>query len=69
MLVKKMQFRCDKLGQQSNDIMYQRGYGYIWEAQDLIEMDTFLYEFSLTILDSEIQMWNTEVAQQPSHTI
>ena len=24
-----------------------------------------LYEFSLTLIDSEIQMWNTEVAQQP----
>ena len=45
--------------------MYQNGYGYIWEAQGWIEVDTFLYEFSLTILDSGIQMLNTEVSQPP----
>ena len=45
-------------------MLYQHGYGYVWEAQGLIEVYTFVYEFSLTILDSEIQVWNTEVAQQ-----
>ena len=33
-------------------ISYQHGYRYIWGAHGLIEGDTFLYEFTLTILDS-----------------
>ena len=45
--------------------MYKHGYGYVWEAQSLIKVDTFLHEFSSTIMDSEIQTCNTEVAQQP----
>ena len=64
-LVKKCNAGVTNQASRERYILYQNGYGYIWEVQCLIEVDTFLYEFSLTILVSGIQMWNTEVSQPP----
>ena len=65
MLVNKCNSGVTNWASRVRDILYK--HGYVWEAQlqSFIEVNTFLYEFSLTIIDSKIQMWNTEVAQQP----
>ena len=61
MLVNKCNSGVTNCASRVRDILYKHGYGYVWEAQGLIEVDTILYEFSSTIMDSEIQMWNTKL--------
>ena len=51
MLVKKCNSGVTNWASRVRDILYNHGYGYVWEAQGLIEVDTFLYEFSSTIMD------------------
>jgi len=64
MLVTKSNSGGTNWASKVKDILYRHGYGYVWEAQGLIEMDTFLNQFYQTMLDSEMQLWSNEVAQQ-----
>jgi hypothetical protein len=45
------------------DILYKYGYGYVWEAQNVTNVDSFMKEFVQRLKDCECQEWSSNVSQ------
>ena len=50
---------------QVRNILYQFGFGYIWESQSVDNNGHFLKEFTRRLMDCDLQNWNTQMCSLP----
>ena len=50
---------------QMKNMLYEMGFGYIWELQEVNDRNCFINEFKARLLDCEKQMWRTSVTNMP----
>ena len=46
-------------------MLYEMGYGYIWESQEVNDQNGFVLEFKNRLLDTESQAWRASIANMP----
>jgi hypothetical protein len=47
------------------NILYRYGFGYIWEAQRVENVESFMYEFEQRVNDCDLQKWNECIGNMP----